>query len=81
MGLLCSGALASVGSGERLPVGESWTGPQPPPGYHFECTQPPRGMPEPGLGTDGRWEASWVLEILCTFKKAEQVFFLQRHDY
>ena len=32
MGLLCSGALAAVGSGEHLPVGRAGLGPSRPPG-------------------------------------------------
>ena len=69
-----------MGSDERLPVGDSWNGPQPVPGYHFEYTQHAGGMPDTGLETDGKWEAC-MLEILCTLKKAEEVFFLQRYDY
>lgn len=65
-----------MGSGEYLPGGESWNAPQLALRYHFECIEHPEGAPYMGLGADGTWEASCVLEMLCTLKKAEEVFFL-----
>lgn len=29
-----------------------------------------------GLGADGKWEAFCMLEMFCTLKKAEEIFFL-----
>lgn len=68
--------FASLGSGVYLPFGESWNRPQLALRYHFECTEYPGCMPHMGLGADGKWEAFCMLEMFCTLKKAEEIFFL-----
>lgn len=72
--------FSPVGSGEHLPVGESWNQPRLASRYHFEHMQHPEGMPHVGPGIDGKRTASCKLEMFCTLKKAEGVFFSQRYD-